>query len=257
MNHYDPSRETLVFIHGLSSSSSAWRDYEKKFEAGYNVLSFDLRGHGKSSKPRDYESYAIKDMAEDLFELKVFLGIETFIMISHSFGTLVALEYLALHQDTLRAAVFLSPDYKVGRRKSEKILRPFLDISSVLGIFPFSSKPARHIDYDPYLGTGDWNLRRLWADIKNTGLRVYLYCTRQSYRFDRSFLLREIRIPVLLVHGKNDSIFPMANSLHMAAEIPGARLLLLDRADHIIVLNKSRELLEAIEIFLSENVRHS
>ena len=40
-------RQTLVFIHGLLGSSSAWRPYEARFGTDYNLLFFDLRGHGK------------------------------------------------------------------------------------------------------------------------------------------------------------------------------------------------------------------
>lgn len=47
-NEFKPGRPALVFVHGLSDSSSAWLPYEKKFEAQSNILTFDLRGHGYS-----------------------------------------------------------------------------------------------------------------------------------------------------------------------------------------------------------------
>lgn len=253
-NGFDASRPTLVFIHGLSSSASAWVRFEEAFEERCNVLTFDLRGHGLSRKPRGHSSYAIAEMAEDIRALLAYLGLESVVIIGHSFGALVALEFLARHQNCVTRAVLLSPDYKIGRRSSEKILHAVLQFSPVLDVFPFSSKPRGRVDYTRYLGTRDWNLGRLWADVANTGLRVYIFCTRQSYGFDRKAFLGQIKVPVLLVHGKKDTIFPAANSSYMAERIVGSRLMLLDDADHIIVLNNFAELSSAIRAFVE--LRH-
>ena len=54
-NDFRPDCPTLVFIHGISGSSSAWLLYEKKFKDQYNILTFDLRGHGNSWKPKNLE----------------------------------------------------------------------------------------------------------------------------------------------------------------------------------------------------------
>jgi 3-oxoadipate enol-lactonase len=250
-NEFAPGRQTLVFVHGLSSSASAWTRYEDAFEGRYNVLTFDLRGHGQSHKPPGSASYTIAALAEDLEALVTFLGLDSIVLIGHSYGALVALEFLARHQDKVSKAVLLSPDYKIGRRLPEKILNAALRVSPILDVLPFSSQPAGRIDYTPYLGTSDWHPGRLGADIGKTGLRVYLYCTRQSYGFDREAFLEHITVPVLLMHGKKDTIFPVANSLHMAGRIPGSQLILLDDADHIVVLNHFPELSAAIAEFVA------
>ena len=54
-NEFKSDRLTLVFVHGVSGSSSAWLPYEKIFENKYNVLTYDIRGHGLSKKYPHYE----------------------------------------------------------------------------------------------------------------------------------------------------------------------------------------------------------
>src|SRR3989344_1363911 len=108
-NEYRVSRLTLVFIHGLSGSASAWFPYEKLFAEKYNLLTFDLRGHGKSGKPKKYVDYEIKKSAGDVCELIEYLRIETYILISHSYGSLVALELSRVYQEKISALIFLSP----------------------------------------------------------------------------------------------------------------------------------------------------
>jgi len=72
-NEFKPDRLTLVFVHGVSGSSSAWLPYEKIFENKYNILTYDIRGHGKSKKYPNYSDYEIKNFAEDLHDLISFL----------------------------------------------------------------------------------------------------------------------------------------------------------------------------------------
>ena len=89
-NDLRPDRTTLLFIHGLLGSSSAWRRFEEVFDASYNLLGVDLRGYGLSRKPNTYESYEIEKIASDVADLIDNLGITSFIPISHSAGTLIA-----------------------------------------------------------------------------------------------------------------------------------------------------------------------
>ena len=107
-NGFKKGRKTLVFVHGLSSSSSAWVDYEKKFEGNYNILSLDLRGHGKSFRPRKYAEYAIQKFSGDLYSLIMHEHIKKFTIIAHSFATIIALDFMIKHQNLLDSAVLLS-----------------------------------------------------------------------------------------------------------------------------------------------------
>lgn len=251
-NEFTMEKLTMVFIHGLSGSSSAWSQYEKKFQDKYNILTFDLRGHGKSLKPKHYNDYKVRSFATDLNELTTYLGIRNFIVISHSFATLVVLEYMVTHGENIMAAIFLSPSFSVKKQLSAQILRPLMALSRILEIFPFSGKPAGHIDYSKYPGSGDWNIPRMIADVGNTDLRVYLYCSSQSSTFDREEFLENIKIPVLIIHGKNDTIFPVKNSVIMSKKIKNSELIILDNTDHILVLNNSIEVGTAIEKFVSK-----
>lgn len=237
INSWQPDRRTLVFIHGLSGSSSAWVEYEKKFSPHYNLLSYDLCGHGKSAKSASAEDYQIKIFARDLHELIEFLKIKKPILISHSFGTLIALEFQAQHPDCAAGTIFLSPRAEIGSEGFDGVAKKLLMVANALVPNFTSAQPGRHIDYSKYLNTGDWNIRRMIADVGNTKLKVFLLCLLQSYEFNRRDLLPRIKIPTLIMYGKKDTIFPVRYGEAMAAEIPKADLVILDSADHILVLN--------------------
>ena len=54
------------------------------------------------------------------------------------------------------------------------------------------------------------------------------------------------------MHGKKDTIFPVKNSLIMKEHIKGSELILIEGADHIIVLNNAIKVGDAIEHFIGE-----
>ncbi|MBI5005022.1 MAG: alpha/beta hydrolase [Candidatus Lloydbacteria bacterium] len=253
VNTHAPQKPNVIFIHGLSGSSSAWIEYEKKFAEKWNLISLDLRGHGKSFRPHEYEEYAIRAFANDVYELLTHLNIKNPILISHSFGTMVALDFLARYPTYAGASLFLSPSFKTEKRLAARLVHAVFKLLARSPFLPLRTDAGTHIDYAHYKNTGDWNIRRMFADIKNTGLRPFIYATEQSFRFDRSVSLSNINIPVLIMHGKKDSISPVANAITMTEKIKNARLILLENADHILVLNNFKEVCGALHAFIHEN----
>ncbi len=251
-NNFDKDKTTLIFIHGVSGSSSAWIPYENKFKEKFNILSVDLRGHGKSIKPKEYESYKIELFAEDIHNLLEYLNIKKIIIISHSFGSLVTLAFADKYQDMISGIIFLSPQYKVEDMISAKIIKPFVyGIVSLLPI-PKSIKAGKHIDYSKYLNSGDWNIPRMYADIKNTSLTTYLYCTKQTYFFDGQKILEKIIVPTLIIHGKNDTVFPVKYAMEINSMVTGSEIVIIENTNHILVLNNFNEVSTLIEKFIKK-----
>ncbi len=249
-NDFVQGRPTLIFIHGVSASSIYWEPYENKFQNHFNVLSLDLRGHGKSKKFKRYDDYKIKNLADDVYALLSELKIEKPILICHSFATLVALEFMSEQENLLSAAVLLSPNYSVKKNWFGNFLN-FLFEKNLMPLF-FWPEIKGHVDHQRYLGTGDWNFRRVFQDILKTGFRIYFYYIASMSGFDRQDLLSKIKIPTLIIHGKKDGYFPVQNAIYMASMTPHSELHLLSKADHIIVLNNFPEISELIERFVQK-----
>jgi pimeloyl-ACP methyl ester carboxylesterase len=250
------NRPTVLFIHGLSGSSSAWVEYENKFKDNYNVISYDLRGHGKSKRYDKYIDYQVSEFVNDIHILLKHLNIKKLFIVSHSFGTLFALDFVLQYQDMIEGVVFLSPNFNIDKKWLGTVMLP---VTKSLELLPSNSKTnikkvGRHIDYSKYLNSGDWNIPRMIDDVGNTGLKSYLFCTRQVCDFDRMELLKDLHVPVLIIHGKKDTIFPVKNSVNLVGKIKNLELLTLEKSDHILVLNNFKEVSSAIEKFVEKNV---
>lgn len=148
-------------------------------------------------------------------------------------------------------AIFLSPNFAPDRMKSERIIRPLLNLADILRLFPFNQEGRGQVDYSYFKNTGDWNIPRMVADIGKTSLRVYLYGIKQAYEANYEKLLDDIKIPTLIMHGRKDTIFPVNNSMQMREKIKNSRLIILEDANHILALNNFPEVSEAIEKFIT------
>jgi pimeloyl-ACP methyl ester carboxylesterase len=253
-NEFKGDRLTLVFAHGVSGSSSAWLPYEKIFENKYNVLTYDIRGHGMSKKYPNYEDYEIKNFISDLHDLVTYLKIPKFVLISNSFAGLVHLEYLKLYGGTVMANVFTSPEVYLNTGFLTKILRLILKIlTKIISFFPFNPKPRGHVDYTKHLGSTDWDINRNLADIRNTGFRAHFYTLRQSFAPTPEFPLEKINIPTLIMHGEKDSMIPIKNIATMAKKIKNSEFIIIKNIDHNTAHNGVKEISETIESFLEKN----
>jgi pimeloyl-ACP methyl ester carboxylesterase len=266
-NEFKPKRPTLFFVHGVSGSSSAWLACERAFENDYNVLSLDLRGHGKSVRFGKHEDYTIPKFSEDLRELLEHCGVKKCVLISHSFGTFVALDFIGKYQGMVSSAIFISPYFAPGKMRSGWFMKLFCALAVKMKPRAFSSKaggPARmkdpsttlrtgkHVDYSKHPNTGDWNVRRIIADVKNTGLWIFLYATAHAYDFDGENILGGIKVPTLIIHGAKDTIIPLRYGAMMAERIRNSKLVVLDDIDHVVVLNRSGKVIAIVKDFLNK-----
>jgi esterase len=82
--------QPLVLLHGLFGSADNWGNFAKHFSLYYQVISVELRNHGRSPHS---ESQTYTDMAEDLIELCDSLKLDTIHLLGHSLGGKVAMQF--------------------------------------------------------------------------------------------------------------------------------------------------------------------
>jgi len=252
ISELDTDAPAIVFVHGLTGSSSAWREYEERFEKSHRIISYDLRGHGASLKPPRYADYGAHHHVEDLSALLKHLDVRDFVLVSHSYGTLIALEFLLTKPSGALGAVFFSPTFDLRSILLQKLTDLVLRISAhICSVFPVHSKQGRHVDYAKYRRTGDWNVRRMLADIRNTTARVTIFCLDLLCHSESVEKWKQLTVPVRIIHGGRDSVIPVAHAKKLAATLVGSQLTLLPNANHVLVLNDIEEVSVILDKALS------
>jgi pimeloyl-ACP methyl ester carboxylesterase len=250
INEFQIHRRTIIFIHGLSGCSSAWEPYEREFMDKYNLLCIDLRGHGCSRKYPEEKDYIVELFVKDIERMVAHLQIKEFIVVSHSFGSIVSTGLIKNNPSKIKGAVFLAPVFEPKHSvRTETTLFLSGVISSLAKIFPISTKPGKRIDYSRFLPTSDWDMQRIWFDIGNTGVAIYLFCLNTLYRSMDDNFYNRLDLPVMIIHGKRDSYVSVEHSMQAAKKIPGAKFVSLPNADHMLIFNYPQEISKTMAIF--------
>jgi pimeloyl-ACP methyl ester carboxylesterase len=92
----------LVLLHGGYMDTKMWDDQFTVFAEDYQVLRYDIRGHGKSGSPQlPYADY------QDLYALLTSLGSEKTYLLGLSLGGLIAVDFTLEHPDLVDALVLV------------------------------------------------------------------------------------------------------------------------------------------------------
>ncbi|WP_327356651.1 alpha/beta fold hydrolase [Streptomyces sp. NBC_01304] len=107
-----PGAETVVFVHGIATDNltSYYFTVAPHFaEAGYDVVMYDQRGHGRSARPP--HGYTIEAFSGDLRALLDELGIQRPVhLVGNSFGGTVALDYALDHPDRVASVLMVESE---------------------------------------------------------------------------------------------------------------------------------------------------
>jgi pimeloyl-ACP methyl ester carboxylesterase len=102
----------IILVHGWPESWYSWRHQMPALaEAGYHVVSPDMRGYGKTDAPEPIEAYDIEHLTADVAGIIDAVGEETAIVAGHDWGALVAWHCVLLHPDRFTALIAMSVPY--------------------------------------------------------------------------------------------------------------------------------------------------
>lgn len=96
--------DPIVLIHGFGLDSRIWGKHVEELSKSNKVITYDLRGFGKSSLPSGTYSHS-----EDLHELLKELNIQNPKIVGHSFGGEIAVEYALRYPNEVNNLVLISP----------------------------------------------------------------------------------------------------------------------------------------------------
>lgn len=161
----------LVFVHGIACNRRFWDAQVRHFASDHRVVVVDLRGHGESDAPRQH--YTMGLFADDLAWTCAQLEIHRPVVIGHSLGGLIALEFAATYPDLLRAAVMI-----------DSVLLPPGDRASAVGqiVSGLSSPRAEQSLRDyfaTFFGPHDNPERKAW--ILDQAVRTQPHVTRSVW----------------------------------------------------------------------------
>jgi pimeloyl-ACP methyl ester carboxylesterase len=96
----------LILLHGITSTSDAWRDVMPRLAERYTVVAPDMIGHGRSAKPRG--DYSLGAYAAGVRDLVALLGFERGTVVGHSLGGGIAMQFSYLFPEYVERMALIS-----------------------------------------------------------------------------------------------------------------------------------------------------
>ncbi|MBU9187974.1 alpha/beta fold hydrolase [Burkholderia gladioli] len=232
----------LVCIHGVGSYLEAWQGAINALGGGFRVLSFDLRGHGRSERVKG--RYEIDDFVGDVLALADHAGFTRFDLAGFSLGGLIAQRLALTHPARLRRLVLLAT---VAGRTAEERAR----VAERLAALQAGERGAH---YDASLSrwlTEDFQARHpaLVDELRRRNARNDPDCYAAAYRVlaqtDFGGLIDQIAMPTLIATGECDAGSNPRMARYMHERIPDSRLAILPNLRHSL-LNEAPEQVAAL-----------
>jgi pimeloyl-ACP methyl ester carboxylesterase len=107
--------ETILFHHGLGSTSVIWAQWLPVLADRFRIIRFDMRAHGQSKLPQADAPLTLNVLTDDVFAVADAAGAEQFHLVGESIGGTIALNAASLHRprpiDMPAAAVYHQTSY--------------------------------------------------------------------------------------------------------------------------------------------------
>lgn len=243
------SGKPLVILHAFPLSHLIWEGF--KAPPGFSLILPDFPGFGTSpmAKPGLTLEAAAQGLETHLQELKI---TDPIVLGGISMGGYWAMEYLRLFPARVAKLLFISTrpglDKPEGRQNrlnmADKVLRDgteYLVLAmtpGLLGKTTLADKP------ELVIRIGQW--------IRDTKPEAVALAQRaMADRRDQTNLLPGLRVPTLVMAGREDALIPASEAESMAQAIPGSRLKVLDKVGHLIPLEEPAAFQKIVDEFVT------
>lgn len=245
----------VVLVHGYTARTLEWNLVWDELQArGFRVIAFDQRGHGRSNLGSD--GIGSEPMAADLAAVLEHFDVRDGVLVGHSMGGFVTIRAVLDHPDVaprLRGLVLFAtwagrildgaPQNRLQIPLMEYgILQRLIRNQTVATLFGAAQCGARP---SPAMVS-------VFVDFFNQHLDEHgplLPIVRAFSNEDRYKRLSEIAVPTAVVVGSADRTTPTSHSRRLAEGIPGARLVTVPDAGHLLNWEASDELIKVVESF--------
>ena len=240
---FDKEKPTILLIHGSGLTHIVWSFHEQFYSTqGFNVLSVDLPGHGNSEGPSLKSIQEISDWIKSLMEK---LSIKKIIIIGHSQGSLVGIDFAARYPDSILSLVLVAGSYKMPVNQDLINYAEAGDEKAVLLMMKWGYEGSKaFIGGNPVkkIINSSRDIREILAVDLNA-------CN--NYK-DGKESLEKINCPTLCIFGDLDKMVPLEVGNKMASMIKNSEKKIINNCGHMIIFEKAFEMRKIVKEFLTK-----
>jgi pimeloyl-ACP methyl ester carboxylesterase len=224
------SGDPILLIHGGLGHADVWTYQVNDLAKDHTVIVADSRGHGRSSRNADAYSYAL--MASDYLALLDYLKVDKVALVGWSDGGIIGLDIAIKHPERLSKLFAQAAN------------------ATIDGVDP---KVMENKTFNDYIARSGEDYKKMSKTPDQFDAFVeqisHMWATEPAYS-DAD--LGKITVPTAIVLGDHDEAITRAHTDHLAAVIPGAKLVILKDTSHFAMLQDPEGYNKAVRDFLAQ-----
>ena len=236
--HEQGTGPVVLFLHGSGPGASGWSNFRENYphlaEHGYRAIVPDTLGYGYSSKPDDVD-YTLDFLLDALERFLSVLGVESCSVVGNSHGGAMSIGLALRRPRLVKKLVLMAPGGLEERETYMKMTGIRAMMKAFLSPDGITRESMRlvfgHQLFDPGLVT-DALIEERFSIAKDQPKRV-LTSMHVPYLTPE---LAKIECPVFAFWGVDDKFCPVSGAQTIATQCPRARVLLLNRCGHWVMV---------------------
>jgi non-heme chloroperoxidase len=241
----------IVLIHGWSADSTSFKPHVKELSKDFKVVTYDLRGHGRSDRPD--KGLTLNRFAIDLEELMEYLELNDVTVVGWSMGSSILFDYVRTFGVSRLSSVCIvdmtpklinDDEWKLGLYHGEFTMQDTLNALTTMCYnwmdfaVPFIKRTI------PYLS--EEQLKPVYeATSKNSPhvmSAMWLAMSVNDYRD----VLESITVPAFIIYGEKSTLYSSKTAEYLNSKIPNSKVIPFENCTHFLVVENPKKLVEVI-----------
>ena len=234
--------QAIIFIHGSGGNSNLWKHQLNKLDGNSSIIAIDLPSHAQSDNFSDLSLELYVDVLKNLIDS---LKLKEVMLAGHSLGGAVIQSYYFKYPEKVSALILIGTGarLRVSPFTFDLLKNNFQEFLKSSPIRAFYQKTSKE--------TTDYYIKEVSKTDKAVIYNDFSICDK----FDVMDKMNLIKIPCLIICGKDDKLTPPKYAIYFNDKIEQSKLVIINKAGHIVMLEKPEEVNQAITNFIENYLK--
>jgi len=228
--HGAEGKPWLTFSHSLACSTRMWDRQIAALKDRYRILAYDTRGHGQSAAPKG--AYTLEGLADDLKALLDSLKINKTHYVGLSMGGMIGQTFALKYPGAFESLVLADTTSRYPA-EAAGAWQDRIKVAEAKGMEPLVQPTLERWFTATFRNRNPKTVEEIASAIRSTPVAGYVGCCHAIPKINLTDRLKEIKVRALVICGDQDPGTPPAMAREIAANLPGAKLVLIPQAAHL------------------------
>jgi len=247
--HKINEKNPIVFIHGVGLSKEIWKP-QINFFKNYNILTYDLLGHGKT--PMKKSKLSFDDFSKQLNRLMNELNFNKIHLVGFSLGALIARHFASEHSDKLSSLIIHASIYK-RNEEQKRVVKNRFEVAKMKR--PASKQSAiRRWLSENFIKKNPEVYKKIYSILENNNHKDFLKCYDIFVNYiDDDAMLKKINVNALVTTGENDVGSTPEMSKNLSKMISRSKFVEIKRGKHLCSIECANDVNITFKKFIDQH----